>query len=170
MTQPTHTHRESGGKFAEIERINGGGASEGSVQVIYHDIGRDVRRYTNPEDWKQNWRVIAPDDCTICMGTGTDQIKGNKDKPCGGCYGLGKVLESGERPADLWELAAVATGIIQRQQAKLTKQRQQLEMPEVKEALLAAEMQRITDSVARQEQQWRDGNGHGPGGQRFTGD
>jgi len=44
MTQPTHTHRESGGKFAEIERINGGGASEGWAQVIYHDIERDVRR------------------------------------------------------------------------------------------------------------------------------
>jgi len=129
-----------------------------------------VRRYTNPEDWEQNWRVIAPDDCTICMGTGTDQIKGNKDKPCGGCYGLGKVLASGERPADLWELATVANGIIERHQAKLTKQRQQLAMPEVKEALLAAEMQRITDSVARQEQQWRDGKGHGPGGQRYTGD
>ena len=129
-----------------------------------------MRRYTNPEDWEQNWRVIAPDDCTICMGTGTDQIKGNKDKPCGGCYGLGKVLASGERPADLWELATVANGIIERHQAKLTKQRQQLAMPEVKEALLAAEMQRITDSVARQEQQWRDGKGHGPGGQRYTGD
>lgn len=170
MTQPTHTHRESGGRFALVARYNGDMSLDAKMIIVYRDIDREIETATTAKDWEDNWKAVAPDDCPVCLGSGHDQIKGNKDKPCGGCYGLGKVLESGERPADLWELAAVATGIIERHKAKLTKQRQQLAMPEVKEALQAAEMQRITDSVARQEQEWRNGRGHGPAGQRYTGD
>lgn len=168
--QPTHTHRESGGKFTEIERIHGGGASEGWVQVIYHDIDRDVRSYTNPEDWKQNWREIAPDDCTVCMGTGHDHIKGNKDRPCGHCYGLGGVRSDGEAATDLWELATVATGIIERQKKELGRLRQIENHPDVQALIDQQRQQAMSDSVAHQERQWRDGKGHGPGGQRYTGD
>jgi len=172
--QPTHTHLESGGKFAELQQHQGTGPLEGHWLVVYEDLDKGIQSATTQDDWLNHWRPLHPDDCPVCLGSGHDHIKGNKDRPCGHCFGLGKVRVDGEAATDLWELAAVATGIIQRQQAKLTKQRQQLAMPEVKEALQAAEMQRIadsvTDSVARQEQQWRDGNGHGPGGQRYTGD
>lgn len=170
MTQPTHTHRTNGGKFAEIERIHGGGASEGWVQVIYHDIDRDVRSYTNPEDWEQNWREIAPDDCTVCLGTGTDHIKGNAANPCGHCYGLGKVREDGQAPAELWELATIAGGIIQRQLEELLNLRRIANNPAVQDLVERERQQAITDSVAMNERAWREGQGHGPHGQRHTGD
>lgn len=168
--QPTHTHRERGGKYAQLQQHMGAGPLEGNWLIVYEDLEKDIQSATTQDDWLSNWRPLLTDDCPVCLGTGHDHIKGNKDRPCGHCYGLGKVRVDGEAATDLWELATVATGIIERQQAELIKQRQQLAMPEVKEALQAAEMQRITDSVARQEQEWRNGRGHGPGGQRYTGD
>lgn len=167
MTQPTHTHRFRGGKFAEIERLEGDGAQQ---IVIYHNLIKDVRSFTSRQSWEDNWQTIAPDDCPVCLGSGHDQIKGNKDKPCGGCYGLGKVQADGETPKELWELATVATNIIERQKKELGRLRQIESHPDV-QALIEQERQQATgDSVARQEQQWRNGKGHGPGGQRYTGD
>jgi hypothetical protein len=170
MTKPTHTHRASGGRFAQVAEHAGTGPLEGQQLVIYHDLDRDVQSATTADDWRQQWSPIATDDCPICLGTGTDQIKGNKKQPCGGCYGVGKVRDDGETPSDLWELADVALGIIQRQQQELEQRRQAMALPEVREALQAAKDKRITDSIAESEQKWRDGRGHGPGGRRHTGD
>lgn len=174
MTKPTHTHVTHGGRYVEVSEHAGTGPLEGQQLVIYHDLDRDVQSATTADDWRQHWRPIAPDDCPVCLGTGTDQIKGNKQRPCGGCYGLGRVKADGETPADLWQLATVATRIITGLQSELSLAVRQLKAihaaPGVNEALEAHLQHAISDSTARQEQKWRDGNGHGPGGRRHTGD
>ncbi|MDX5378739.1 MAG: hypothetical protein LPK08_14630 [Halomonas sp.] len=76
--------------------------------MIYHELGRDVLNATTADDWYQHWRPVAADACPVCMGSGHDQIKGNKNRPCGGCFGLGKVRKDGEPPTDMWELAEAA--------------------------------------------------------------
>jgi len=170
MTQPTHTHRSNGGKFHETAQQMGGGALEGQLLVLYHDLDKDIASITTEVDWRQNWRAIKPDDCTICMGTGHDHIKGNKDKPCGHCYGMGKVRADGEAATDIWELATVATEIIHSQRAHIAQLSAIAENPAVQALLDQQRQQVITDSVGRQYQEWSDGHGHGPGGQRYTGD
>ncbi|MDW5376794.1 hypothetical protein R6258_07655 [Halomonas sp. HP20-15] len=167
--KPTHTHAQ-GGRFALVCETPGTGPLEGQTLVVYHDLGRDVQSATTLDDWRQHWRPIATDDCPVCLGTGTDQIKGNKSYPCGGCYGLGKVCSDGETPDDRWELAEVAAGIIKRQQQELEQRRQAMALPEVRAALQAARERQAADATAANEQQWRDGRGHGPGGRRYTGD
>lgn len=167
--KPTHTHAQ-GGRFALVSESTGAGPLEGQALVIYHDLDRDVQSVTTLEAWRQHWRPIATDDCPVCLGTGTDQIKGNKSYPCGGCYGLGKVCSDGETPDAMWPLAEVAMGIIKRQQQELEQRRQAMALPEVRAALQSVKEKLTADTVARQEQQWRDGRGHGPGGRRYTGD
>lgn len=174
MTHPTHTHRTQGGRYVEVSQHAGTGPLEGQQLVIYHDLGRDVMSATTADDWRQQWRPVATDDCPVCLGTGTDQIKGNQAQPCGGCYGLGKVREDGETPADRWQLAEVAGRIIAGLQDELGKTLRQLThleaVPGVREAVEAHRIQRQQDATSRQEQDWRDGRGHGPGGRRYTGD
>lgn len=173
MTKPTHTHRTQGGRFAVVAEAPGVGDLHGQAVVIYHDMDRDVQTAITADKWKKDWRAAEKDDCPVCLGTGTDQIKGNKSKPCGGCFGLGKVRVDGETPTDLWELATVATAIIQRQARIIASRDQVLAFPEVKEALAIRKRQqheRMTDSIASSEQKWRDEKGHGPGGRRHTGD
>lgn len=174
VTKSTYTHKDQGGRFALVGQHHGQGALEGQQLVIYHDLGKDVTAAVTADEWRQQWRPIARDDCQVCMGTGYDHIKGNKANPCGGCYGLGKVREAGETPANLWELAEVATRIITGLRSELGVAVRQLKAihaaPGVNEALEAHLQQAISDSTARQEQEWRDGRGHGPGGRRHTGD
>ncbi len=169
--QPTHTHRESGGKFAELQQHMGTGPLlEGHWLIVYEDLDKGVQSVTTQDDWLNHWRPLLPDDCPVCLGSGHDHIKGNKHRPCGHCYGLGKVRVDGEAATDLWELATVATGIIERQQEELHQLRQIASNPAVQALLEQQRQQAIDDSMARQEQKWRNGQGHGPGGQRFTGD
>lgn len=170
MTQPTHTHRESGGKFAELQQHQGAGSLDGKWLIVYEDLDKGVQSVTTQDDWLSHWRPLLPDDCPVCLGSGHDHIKGNKDRPCGHCYGLGKVRADGEAATDLWELATVATGIIERQQEELHQLRQIASNPAVQALLEQQRQQAIDDNMARQEQKWRNGQGHGPGGQRFTGD
>lgn len=170
MTQPTHTHRESGGKFNEVAQHQGTGPLEGQWIVIFHDLKEGFQMATTQADWVQNWREIAPDDCTVCMGTGHDHIKNNKEMPCGGCYGLGKVLETGEAPKEMWELATVATTIITRQEHELRNLRRIAQNPAVQALIDQQRQHAIDESTARKEQEWRAGKGFGPGGQRHTGD
>lgn len=170
MTQPTHTHRTLGGRYVEVSQHAGTGPLEGQQLVIYHDLDRDVQSATTADDWRLYWRPIAQDDCPVCMGAGTDQIKGNKSRPCGGCYGLGKVKKDGETPADMWELAEVAQRIIRRQEQKIGGLKIIADHPEVKELMQGKLRKVIEDSTARQEQEWRDGKGRGPGGRRIVGD
>ncbi len=41
MTQPTHTHRESGGKFAELQQHMGTGPLlEGHWLIVYEDLDK----------------------------------------------------------------------------------------------------------------------------------
>lgn len=173
MTQqpkPTHTHRESGGKYAELQQHQGTGSLEGHWLIVYEDLDKGVQSVTTQDDWLSSWRAIAPDDCMVCMGTGTDHIKGNKDRPCGHCYGLGKVRADGEAATDMWELATVATDIIHSQRAHIAQLSAIAENPAVQALIDQQRQQVITDSVGRQYQEWSDGHGHGPGGQRYTGD
>lgn len=171
MTNATHTHRERGGKFQEIAQHQGAGTDlEGKWLVLYRDLDKGIDSITSLQEWESQWRALAPDDCPICLGAGYDHIKGNRDKPCGGCYGLGKVRDDGETPTDCWELASVATGIIQRQQEELLNLRRIAQTPEVQALIDQQRQQAIDNSIARQEQEWRRGKGFGPGGQRVTGD
>lgn len=170
MTQPTHTHKANGGRFALVAHYNGDMSLDAQMIIVYRDIDREIETATTAKDWEDNWQAVAPDDCPVCLGAGTDQIKGNKDKPCGYCYGLGKVRESGEAPAEIWEVATIATGIIERQKKELGRLRQIESHPHVQALLDQERQQAMSDSVARQEQEWRNGRGHGPGGQRMTGD
>lgn len=170
MTQPTHTHRESGGKFNEIAQHQGTGPLEGQWLVIYHDLDKGIQSATTQADWVKNWREIAPDDCTVCMGTGYDHIKRNKANPCGHCYGLGKVQEDGERATEMWGIATVATGIIERQLGELRNLRRIAQNPAVQALIEEQRQQAVENSMARNEQEWRSGKGFGPHGQRHTGD
>ncbi|MDN3561667.1 hypothetical protein [Vreelandella neptunia] len=170
MTQPTHTHREGGGKYAELQQHEGAGPLVGQWLVIYEDLNKGIQSATTQQDWLTNYREIKPDDCTVCMGTGHDHIKRNKDKPCGHCYGLGKVLDTGEAATEMWELATVATTIITRQEHELRNLRRIAQNPAVQALIEQQRQHAIDESTARQEQEWRRGKGHGPGGQRHTGD
>ncbi|MFM9270906.1 hypothetical protein ACJ7V3_11665 [Halomonas elongata] len=172
MTQPTHTHRQHGGRYAELNQFDGGSALEGQKLVAYRDLDKDVTSATTLDDWRQLWRPIAADDCTVCLGTGRDSIKGNKRQPCGGCYGLGKVRKDGETPATQWELAEVATGIIQRQQRIIEERDQILAFPEVQAALQERKNRRQEEPPdwVQREQDWRAGGGRAHGGRRHTGD
>lgn len=167
---PTHTHANHGGRFALVSAHTGGGALAGQQLVIYADLDKECSSATTADDWRQHWREIAPDDCTVCLGAGTDQIKGNRDKPCGGCYGLGKVRPDGETPTELWELADVAAGIIARRTAERDEAQRWLADAEVQAFIEQLRQRRIDDSIAKNEQEWRAGRGYGPGGQRYTGD
>lgn len=122
---------------------------------------------------KAQWQEIPADACPVCHGSGTDQIKRRKDRPCGGCYGLGRVKEDGETPAEMWELAEVAGRVIGELRQQVARLEGRLALPGVAEAI-AAEMARrqqaATDAQAEQERKWREGRGHGPGGARMTGD
>jgi len=169
VTKPTHTHATQGGRYAMVAHYNGDMALSSQMIVVYRDLDREIDTATTAKDWETNWRAIAPDDCTVCLGSGTDQLKGDKRQPCGGCYGLGKVQADGETPGDRWKLADVALGIIRRQQHELEQRRQAMALPEVREALHNVKARR--ESVAaEQDQAWRSGRGHGPGGARYTGD
>lgn len=168
--KPTHTHATQGGRFAMVAHYNGDTSLDAQMIVVYRDLDHETDTATTAKDWETSWRAVAPDDCTVCLGSGTDQIKGNKGNPCGGCFGLGKVREDGETPADQWELAEIAGGIIKRQLQELEQRRRAMALPEVREALQAAKERQTTDSIAAQEQQWRAGRGYGPGGRRYTGD
>ena len=168
--QPTHTHREGGGKFHEVAQHQGTGPLEGQWLVIFHDLVDGIEMATTQADWVQNWREVSPDDCTVCMGTGYDHIKNNKEMPCGGCYGLGKVLETGDAPTEMWELATVANTIITRQEHELRNLRRVAQNPAVQALIEQQRQHAIDESTARQEQEWRKGKGHGPHGQRHTGD
>lgn len=170
MTQPTHTHRSNGGKFQEVAQHEGTGPLAGQWLVIYEDLDKGIQSATTKVDWRQNWRAIKPDDCTICMGTGHDHIKGNKAKPCGHCYGLGRVRKDGHAPADLWELSDVAQRIIIELENDLEELREVAAHPGVMDLVKRERQQAINNSIARQEQEWRAGKGHGHGGQRHTGD
>ena len=171
MTQPTHTHKTHGGRFSEINRAVGSERlQEVGPIVVYLYIDKQVLSATTEEDWLEHWRPIAADDCIVCLGTGHDQIKGNKANPCGGCYGLGKVRQDGETPEDRWQLAEVAACIIEHLLAEVKRLREITRLPEVIDLLQRrAERQRGADWVQR-EQEWRAGPGHGHGGRRLTGD
>ncbi|MGP5325972.1 hypothetical protein [Vreelandella titanicae] len=170
MTQPTHTHRESGGKYAELQQHQGTGPLEGQWLIIYEDLDKGIQSGTTQDDWMQNWRPLLIDDCPVCLGSGHDHIKGNKDRPCGHCYGLGKVRTDGEAATDMWELATVAADIITRQEHELRNLRRIAQNPAVQALLEQQRQHAIDESTARQEQEWRRGKGHGPHGQRHTGD
>lgn len=163
---PTHTHAHHGGRYTWLAELAGGGSMAGKAVVTYHDLGKDLPCAVDAEEWHQHWLPIAPDDCRVCLGAGTDQIKGNKDNPCGGCYGLGKVRPDGETPTELWELADIADAIIQRLRNERDEAQRQLSDGDV-QALLK---RKTEDATTRHEQQWRAGRGYGPGGQRMTGD
>lgn len=171
--KPTHTHKTQGGRFAMLAHYNGDTSLDAQMIVVYRDLDREIETATTANDWEQNWKVIADDDCPLCLGSGSDPIKGNKTNPCGGCYGLGKVRIDGERPKDLWQLAEVAKRMLEqlRQQVETLEKRQAL--PGVAEAIqgaMVAEVGRRQDAQAEQERKWREGRGHGPGGARHTGD
>nr|WP_300312855.1 hypothetical protein [Halomonas sp.] len=171
--QVTHTHRQLGGRFALVAEHAGTGALEGQGVAIYLDIDKDITSATTTDDWRQQWRPIAKDDCPVCLGTGTDQIKGNKRRPCGGCFGLGKVKGDGETPGDMWELATVATGIIQRQLQELGQLHEMVAQPELQSAIQVLQQRQHEaelNAIARSEQQWRNGQGRAAGGRRHTGD
>lgn len=168
--QPTHTHRESGGKYAELQQHEGAGPLAGQWLVIYEDLDKAIQSATTQADWLANWRQIAPDDCPLCLGSGLDPIKGTKYKPCGHCYGLGKVQPDGEQPTDQWEIADVALTIITPLRQEVESLRRIAQNPAVQALIEQQRQHAIDESTARQEQEWRRGKGHGPGGQRHTGD
>ncbi|MFI0472929.1 hypothetical protein ACGLWX_09465 [Halomonas sp. HMF6819] len=170
MTYPTHTHRTLAGGYLEIQQYQGTGPLAGQWLVAYTDLIKGVDSVTTQEDWTTHWRKLRPDDCSVCYGTGRDHIKGNNDKPCGGCYGLGRVCNDGQAPADMWALSDIAWDMIQQLQNEVDEMREAIELPGVLDLIKRERQQRIDESVARQEQEWRAKQGHGPGGQRYTGD
>ncbi|WP_447556386.1 hypothetical protein [Vreelandella sp. EE22] len=170
MTQPTHTHRAQGGGYKEIQQYQGTGPLAGQWLVAYSDLIKGVDSVTTQTDWTTHWRELRPDDCSVCYGTGRDHIKGNPDKPCGGCYGLGRVCNDGQPPADMWALSDIAWDMIMQLQNEVENLRVIAECPGVLELVERERQQRLNDSIAQKEQEWAQGQGFGPGGQRYTGD
>jgi len=167
--RPSHTHQEHGGRYTLLGEHAGGGTLEGHTLIMYRDLDKGLQSLTTADDWRNNWRAIANDDCPICLGSGTDQIKGNTSKPCGACFGLGKVKADGETPTDRWELADIANGIIRRQQTELQRLRRITAVPEIQQAIGKYRDDAGSDWM-QDEQEWRSGPGRGPGGRRYTGD
>ncbi len=168
-TQPTHTHRQHGGRFVMEREHAGASALEGQRLTVYRDLDKDVTSATTLDDWHKNWKPLDADDCPLCLGTGRDAIKGAKHQPCGGCYGLGKVRKDGTRPEDCWQTADVAQGIIQRQQHELGRLRQIAALPGVQKIVEKHHAENRAAWV-EEEQKWREGPGRGHGGRRHTGD
>ena len=173
--KPTHVHRQHATRAARIGTAQGEGQLAGKSLVIYLDLSTQppATHYIEAGRWEAEWREIPADACPVCHGSGTDQIKKRKDRPCGGCYGLGRVRQDGETPKGAWEVAEVALGIIQRQ-ARIIEQRDQvLAFPEVQEVLKARkerQQQEGPPDWVQREQDWRGSRGRGPGGARMTGD
>lgn len=170
MTQPTHTHRELGGKYAELQQHEGAGPLAGQWLVIYEDLTKGIQSVTTQQDWLANWRMLDKDDCPLCLGSGIDPIKGVKYKPCGHCYGLGKVKGDGEQATEQWDLADIALTIIAPLREKLESLQRIADNPAVQVLLEQERQQAIIESTARNDQAWRESAGYGPGGQRYTGD
>ncbi|MFW6344801.1 MAG: hypothetical protein ACOC0M_00495 [Halomonas sp.] len=176
---PTHINSTTGTRAARIATAQGEGPEAGKTLVVYLDLA-DTPPTTHviAEDlWQANWTQIPAHACPVCHGSGTDQIKRRKDRPCGGCYGLGRVREDGETPADRWELAEVAGRVIREIRSEMAKIERQAALmaqapgvTEWLEAERARRQQAASDAQARQEREWREGRGHGPGGARMTGD
>lgn len=170
MTQPTHTHREKGGRIGMVTSYWGVGPLEGQQFVVYQNLDLVTECLTTMDDWQANWRKLEPDDCPLCLGSGIDPIKGVKHKPCGHCYGLGKVKSDGEQATEQWDVADIALTIITPLREKLENLQRIADNPAVQALLEQERQQAIIESTARNEQAWRDGQGHGPHGQRYTGD
>lgn len=172
---PTHTHKERGGQFARIGAAEGEGQFAGQRLVIYLDLTTQppATHFVTRPEWEAGWREIPADACPVCHGSGQDTIKKRSGRPCGGCYGLGRVRLDGERPEDLWELGEVARRIIGELRQQVARLEGRLALPGVAEAIAAEQARRqqaATDAQAEQERKWREGRGHGPGGARMTGD
>ena len=173
--KPTHISITHGAKSARIGTAQGEGQLAGKTLVIYLDLSVEppATHYVEQARWDAEWQEIPADACPVCYGSGTDQIKKRQDRPCGGCYGLGRVRQDGETPKEMWELAEVAGRIIEGLRQQVAGLEGRLALPGVAEAI-AAEMARrqqaATDAQAEQERKWREGRGHGPGGARMTGD
>lgn len=181
--KPTHISIAHGAKSARIGTAQGEGQLAGKTLVIYLDLTVEppATHYIEEERWEAQWREIPTDACPVCYGSGTDQIKKRQDRPCGGCYGLGRVKEDGETPKGEWEVAEVAGRIIEGLRGKLERANSGIEAmqrtPGVPEAIDAERERRKErqqekgppDWVQR-EQEWRAGKGRGPGGARMTGD
>jgi hypothetical protein len=173
--KPTHTHTTHGTRAVRIGTAQGEGQLAGQTLVIYLDLSIEppATHYVTTEQWVAEWQEIPADACPVCHGAGTDQIKKRRDRPCGGCYGLGRVREDGETPKGEWEVAEVAGRVIGELRQQVAVLEGRLALPGVAEAIqsaLVAEMQRRQDTQAEQERKWREGRGHGPGGARYTGD
>jgi len=173
--KPTHVHNTHGTRTARIGTAQGEGQLAGQTLVIYLDLSTEppATHYIEQARWDAEWMEIPADACPVCHGTGTDQIKKRKDRPCGGCYGLGRVRLDCETPKEMWELAEVAGRIIAELHREVAGLQSQLATPGVAEAIKAEwqrRQQAASDAQAEQERKWREGRGHGPGGARMTGD
>ncbi|WP_193090823.1 hypothetical protein [Halomonas colorata] len=170
MTQPTHTHRISGGKYYEAAQHQGTGELENEWLVLYRDLDKGIDSIAKLHEWEAGWRRLEKDDCPLCLGSGIDPIKGVKYKPCGHCYGLGKVKGDGEQATEQWDVADIALTIITPLREKLESLQRIADNPAVQALLEQERQQAIIESTARNEQAWRESTGYGPGGQRHTGD
>lgn len=177
--KPTHVHRQHGGPAARIGTAQGEAHHAGQTLVIFLDMGMDPPNtdYLEISLWESEWQEIPSNACPVCHGSGHDQIKKRKDRPCGGCYGLGRVKEDGETPKGEWEVAEVAGRIIAELKTGRAEAERRLaqvrEIPGVVQAIGAEQARRLrgaSDAQAEQERKWREGRGHGPGGARYTGD
>ncbi|MGE4534705.1 hypothetical protein [Halomonas sp.] len=177
--KPTHIHSTHGTRTARIGTAQGEGQLAGQTLVIYLDLSVEppATHYIEQARWEAEWREIPADACPVCHGSGTDQIKKRKDRPCGGCYGLGRVKADGETPKGEWEVAEVAGRIIEGLRGKLERANSGIEamqrtpgVPEAIDAERERRRQAASNAQAEQERKWREGRGHGPGGARMTGD
>jgi hypothetical protein len=177
--KPTHIHRTTQTQAARVGTAKGEGPEAGKTLVIYLDLSVEppATHYIEQARWDAEWRETPADACPVCHGAGTDQIKKRRDRPCGGCYGLGRVREDGETPKGEWEVAEVAGRVIAKVKQERDHWRKRCEaleeVPGVAEAIVAERARRqqaASDAQAEQERKWREGRGHGPGGARYTGD
>ncbi|WP_051206077.1 hypothetical protein [Oceanospirillum maris] len=113
------------------------------------------------DQWQQQmYQPLHKLECPACTGTAKDPAR--PVKPCPTCFGSGWVNHSGEPLANCRE-TAIALAEIHRQFRQL---RGIVNRSDVQQLLKDAQ----DDAIARQEREWRNGQGCGPEGKRHTAD
>ena len=54
MTQPSHTHKTKGGRFAMLAHYNGDTALDAQMIVVYRDLDREIETATTAKDWDRS--------------------------------------------------------------------------------------------------------------------
>jgi hypothetical protein len=168
MTEQIYTHNSTGERFV-LHRSGIPIEGLGFTLVEYAPADSPDDKKLMPLDkWQQEMRQpLYPLECHYCLGTSRDPKR--PQKHCGYCFGSSFLNSQGDALTNDAATAEALLGVSKliKQQAHQIEQLQRIaDLPEVKELLINLQW----SGVAKEENKWRNGSGHGPEGQRQTGD